>query len=61
VTIDLNGFRLHGGGVARGNGIQLMDGYASLTVRNGTIAGMLYGGIFMPSSNLEQFSCQCRT
>ena len=47
ITVDLNGFRLHGLGVAR-YGIQAgfyPTGHPSLTVRNGTIAGFRYWGI----------------
>jgi hypothetical protein len=52
ITINLNGFRLHGMGTARtgirgwGTGDNIWkDVYPSLTVRNGTIAGFYSSGI----------------
>jgi hypothetical protein len=44
VTIDLNGFRMHGGGVA-GHGIDGSPDALGATVRNGTITGFTLNGI----------------
>jgi len=45
VTIDLNGFEIHGGGGTTGDGIQLGALGGQLTVKNGTIRSMGGNGI----------------
>ncbi len=49
VTIDLAGFRMHGQGKGR---FGIAGGQASLTVRNGTIAGFKADGIFSTNTNI---------
>jgi len=44
VTINLNGFRIHGGGVAN-NGI--VGAWHSTTIRNGMVAAFRYNGIYL--------------
>jgi parallel beta-helix repeat protein len=51
VTLDLNGFLLLGVSGSFSDGIQILSGYANVTVHNGTISGWGHHGVYSEAGN----------